>query len=262
MNLNINGFLEKEEIQVKANSVFTNQPYETLSDKYVHIPTSQVIDDMKLLGWEVVDAKEIKARKRIGFQKHLVIFSNPSFFIEDKEDNKTYLRILLINSHDGKNSFQFSAGLYRQICENGLVVSDAIFEKLRIRHINYSFDELQDQIKHMVERVPLISKVVNKMKSTILEDHQIIKLAKNSILTRFGNNVRLDINELITPKRKEDESKDLWTSFNVIQENIIKGTFNYFNDKGKIRKARPIKNFTQSKVINQELFEQAVNFLN
>ena len=37
-------------------------------------------------------------------------------------------QILLTNSHDGKNAFTFTAGLFRMICENGLVVSTNEFE--------------------------------------------------------------------------------------------------------------------------------------
>ena len=31
---------------------------------------------MSALGWGVVDAKEVRARKGIGYQKHLVVFRN------------------------------------------------------------------------------------------------------------------------------------------------------------------------------------------
>ena len=44
-------------------------------------------------------------------------------------------QILLTNSHDGKNSFQFQAGLYRLICSNGLVIADTQFEAVKIRHM-------------------------------------------------------------------------------------------------------------------------------
>jgi len=63
------------------------------SDKYTHIPTDQVIKDMELLGWGVVDAKEVKARKEttVGFQKHLVVFRNNDVVIHG-EDGDTVFR--------------------------------------------------------------------------------------------------------------------------------------------------------------------------
>ena len=64
-------------------------------------------------------------------------------------------QILLTNSHDGKNAFTFTAGLFRMICENGLVISSQNFEKMKIRHMGYSFEELQNTIKSIVESLPL-----------------------------------------------------------------------------------------------------------
>ena len=45
-----------------APSIFTMTPSKEVTDKYTHIPTEKVIDDMELLGWGVVDVKQVKAR--------------------------------------------------------------------------------------------------------------------------------------------------------------------------------------------------------
>ena len=66
-------FLTKEQISKMAPSVFATKPSDEVSDKYTHIPTERVIDDMELLGWKPIEAKQVKARKKStqGFQKHL-----------------------------------------------------------------------------------------------------------------------------------------------------------------------------------------------
>ena len=74
LNLSNTEFLSMEEIKTKANSIFAKKGSETTSEKYSHIPTFKVIEDMSKLGWNVVDAKEVKARKGAGYQKHLVVF--------------------------------------------------------------------------------------------------------------------------------------------------------------------------------------------
>ncbi len=74
LNLKNQEFLSTEQIKSKAPSIFTSTAAQGVSDKYTHIPTSNVIDDMDLLGWKVVDVKEVKARKGIGFQKHLLVY--------------------------------------------------------------------------------------------------------------------------------------------------------------------------------------------
>jgi hypothetical protein len=265
LNLKNSEFLSKEQIKSKAPSIFTLTAAQGVSDKYTHIPTSNVIDDMDLLGWKVVDAKEVKARKGIGFQKHLLVFRNEDVVINGADGDTVYPQILLTNSHDGKNSFTFTAGLFRMICENGLVVSTEQFEDVKMRHMGYTFEELQEQIKGMVERLPLTVESMNKMKQIEMSQEAAIEFAQKAIAARFNENeienISVDVNQLLTPTRKEDEGNDLWSVFNVIQEKILEGDFNYTFGV-KVRKARKIKNFNQDLKINKELFNLALEYAN
>jgi hypothetical protein len=256
-------FLTKEQIQSKAGSVFTTHGSQNTSEKYTHIPTAKVVEDMELLGWGVVDAKEVKARKGVGFQKHLLVFRNNDLQITSENGDTVWPQILLTNSHDGKNAFTFTAGLFRLICENGLVVSTQQFEKMKIRHMGYSFEELQVTIRSMVEKLPLTVEALNKFKSVELGQEQALEFAKKAITTRFSEeeieSVNIDFEELLRPTRKEDEGQDLWSVYNVVQEKIIHGMFNYSSGV-KVRKARKIKNFEQDMKINEQLFEMAMEY--
>jgi hypothetical protein len=49
--------------------------------------------------------------------------------------------------------------------------------------------------------------------------------------------------------------------FNVVQEKLIHGMFNYKYGV-KVRKARKIRNFKQDLVINEKLFDVALEFAN
>lgn len=259
-----NQFLTKNEIRSKAPSIFTLQAAPTVSEKYTHIPTEKIIDDMNLLGWEVSDAKEVKARKDVGFQKHLVIFRNNDIQITGENGDNVYPQILLTNSHDGKNSFTFTAGLFRLICSNGLVISTQTFENMRIRHMGYSFEELQQTIKQMLERLPLTIEAMNHLAQVELGQEQALDFAKKALKTRFkGEEVEVDLEDLLRPTRKEDEAPTLWNVFNTIQEKLINGGFTYVNvESTKLRKARKIKNFQQDMKINSELFELAMEYAN
>ena len=57
--------LTNDELKKLAPQVFTETASDKVSDKYVHIPTFQIVEDMKALGWEPCDAKCVKARKGI-----------------------------------------------------------------------------------------------------------------------------------------------------------------------------------------------------
>ena len=258
-------FKSLEELKEIAPSIFTTKGAESTSDKYTHIPTDRVITDMELLGWKVVDAKEVKARQNVGFQKHLVVFRNPDVVINGKNDDTVFPQVLLTNSHDGKNAFTFTAGLFRMICENGLVVSTSTFEDVKMRHMGYSFEELQVKIKEMVEKLPLTVESMNKMQATELGQKQAVEFAKKALTTRFPEDelkrIKIDIKDILKPVRKEDAGKDLWSIFNVVQEKVIEGDFVY-TVGSKIRKARKNKNFKQDQKVNKELFALALEYVN
>tara|TARA_B100001094_G_scaffold328480_1_gene388979 strand:+ start:337 stop:1221 length:885 start_codon:yes stop_codon:yes gene_type:complete len=291
LDLQSTDFKSKEELREIAPSIFSTKPSPEVSSKYSHIPTDKLIDDMELLGWKVADAKEVQARQKTtrGFQKHLVVFRNPDIVINQMPDNivqsstsptgyrrnngtfakknpidTVFPQILLTNSHDGKNAFTFTAGLFRMVCENGLVISTNEFEKVSIRHMGYDFEELQKQVTEMVEKLPLTVESMNKMIDTKLEEKSILKFAKDMLAVRFPEDelrrITIDMDEFITPVRPEDKGEDLWSIFNVIQEKIIEGDFDYTIGT-KHRKARQIKNFKQDMDLNSKMFDVALEYV-
>ena len=266
INQDKNEFLTKDEIRTIAPSVFTESASQaTTSKHYVHIPTETVIDDMAQLGWDVVDAKQVNARKNVGFQKHMVVFGNNDLVVNGKDGDVVMPRILMTNSHDGKNAFRFQAGLYRMVCSNGLVVADAEFANMKIRHMGYDLSELKTVINEIVEKLPLTVTCMNKLKAKKLSEKEQIDFARKALATRLNERelsvyTEDNILELLNPTRDEDKGSDMWSVYNVVQEKIIHGMFNVYGVSGKQRKVRKIKNFQQDTRINQELYQLAVDY--
>jgi hypothetical protein len=259
-NLNTIESLNKEQVKQVAPSVFTKHGSSNVSDKYSHIPTERVMDDMSALGWNVVDAKEIKARKNQGFQKHMLVFANPEIVINGNDGDTVFPRILLTNSHDGKNAFTFKAGLFRLVCSNGLVIADEQFGEMKIRHMGYDFEALQSLITEIVEKLPLTVESMNKFKNKQLSEDQKQKFALEALGLRFDTeNKTFNVSEFLTPTRKEDEGNDLWSIFNLVQEKLVNGMVDY-RAGSKQRKARRIKNFQQDVKLNSELYELALAY--
>jgi hypothetical protein len=127
-----------------------------------------------------------------------------------------------------------------------------------MRHMGYTFEELQEKINGIVELLPLTVESMNRMKNIQLNEERAIEFATKALTARFKEDeikhITIDFKELLKPTRKEDEGDDLWSVFNVIQEKIIDGNFNY-NMGSKSRKARRIKNFQQDLKVNEQLFE-------
>jgi hypothetical protein len=258
--------LSQEEIQKLAPSIYTEQGSSNTSEKYVHIPTSKVVSDMELLGWEVVDAKEVKVRKqtKAGYQKHLVVFRNQDVSINNGDNDVVFPQILLTNSHNGMNPFTFTAGLFRFICSNGLVISTQEFENVKIRHYGYSFEELQETVKQMVLKLPLTVESMNKMQATELGMDQMLDFAKKALEVRHpvveGKRIEVDLMELLRPYRDEDKGSSVWKVYNVLQEKITGGDYFYATKKSK-RKSRNLKSFTKDMEVNQKLFDLALEYV-
>jgi hypothetical protein len=263
LNIQNNTFLTESEIKTKASSIFTAKGAPGTSEKYAHISTDQIVKDMAKLGWGVVDAKQVRARKDEGYQKHLVVFRNNDIVINGEDGDHAYPQILLTNSHDGKNAFTFTAGLFRMVCENGLVICSKEFENLKIRHYGYDFEELKNVIGTIVEKLPLTVESMNSFKKKKLRKAQIFEFAKKAAAIRFGadqlENITINYSALVTPTRPEDKGDDLWSVFNVVQEKLVHGMFEYVSGT-KLRKARKIKNFKQDLDLNAKLYELAVEY--
>jgi hypothetical protein len=191
------------------------------------------------------------------------VFRNNDIVINGEDGDHAYPQILLTNSHDGKNAFTFTAGLFRMVCENGLVICSKEFENLKIRHYGYDFEELKAVISKIVEKLPLTVESMNSFKKKKLRKAQIFEFAKKAAAIRFGadqlENITINYSALVTPTRPEDKGDDLWSVFNVVQEKLVHGMFEYVSGT-KLRKARKIKNFKQDLDLNAKLYELAVEY--
>ena len=139
-----------------------------LSRHYSFVPTINVVNDLRALGYEVVDATQVKARKKStnGYQKHLITLEHPKYKVEG---NKEYPQILLTNSHDGGNAFTLSAGIFRLVCSNGLVIKTEDYGSARLVHKGYSFEAVQKLVKEFEVTVAEVLDKITAMKKVQLD---------------------------------------------------------------------------------------------
>jgi len=239
-----------------------------LSKHYSFVPTSRVINDLRSLGWNPVDAKQVKARKKEtnGYQKHMITFENDSYKTEGATE---YPQLLLTNSHDGGNAFTLSAGIFRLVCSNGLVIKTEDYGTSRLVHKGYSFEAIQNLVNDFVATIDETLTRITAMKEVELTKAQQMEFAKAAALLRFTEksyneqNISdvVDLDDLLSVDRKEDAGDGLWEVYNRVQESIVQGSFHYIGGNKKSRKARPIKNFKQSIDVNKKLSELAFAYV-
>ena len=258
-----------------------------LSKHYSFVPTMKVVNDLRALGYECVDATQVKARKKStnGYQKHMLTFEHPDHKVDqvkevELEDGTTetqilppteYPQILLTNSHDGGNSFSLSAGIFRLVCSNGLVIKTEDYGSARLVHKGYSFSAVRKLVKEFEETISEVISKITAMKKVQLTKEQQIQFAKKAALLRFTaksyneDNIEdvVQLDDLLHAERPEDKGNGLYEVYNRVQESLVKGKYLYassgkVNAEGtKVRKGREIKNFKQSIDVNKKLSELA-----
>lgn len=268
----LDSYLTKEQIRGLAPVVFATEPTnKNVSDKYLHVNTETVIDDLAKLGWLPVTAAQRRTKARRDGSptirsKHMVSFQNPNLIIRGKDGDDAFPRIILTNSHDGLSSFQFRVGIYRLVCSNGLVVADEEFSAFSIKHKGYTFQELQAVVEGAVTDLPNKIKVLNKMQDRMLTPQEQRQLAVDAMALRATNPdaeyTDASIAEVLSATRKEDEGDSLWLVFNRVQEAIINGGYSAALRGAKVRKVKKIKSFEKDLKVNQDLFKLATAFIN
>lgn len=228
-----------------------------LSEKYAFVPTLKVANVIMDHGWLPVKAEEQRCNTdaRKGFQKHLIRFRQDLAPIGTLD--KVFPEVILINAHDGSNSFWLMAGMFRLACLNGLVIADSTFASHKIRHIGYTDKAVSLAIEDICDNVPRIANKVTEYQQIELTRDEQGAFAKAAIVAKYGEEDAekrtFDLDELIHPVRMSDRLPNLWNTYNTIQEKFIKGS-KFEMKKGRIRTARKITSISEGIRINKSLW--------
>lgn len=222
--INHNG-LDNDSLRRVAPSIFAETPWQAVSDRYAFIPTIQVVEKLRSEGFIAVKAQQSLTRipGKGDFTKHLIRFRRPSQTMQQVGD--TIPEIVLINSHDRTSSYEMSAGLYRLVCSNGMVVSDADFGSIKTRHTGDIVTDVIEASYKIVEDFPALMDKVQTFKALPMPEQAQIAYAQSAAMLRWDDKESTPIQPeaLLSVRREADKSNDLWTTYQRVQENLVKG---------------------------------------
>lgn len=254
--------LSDEQIKVQAPSVFAAAPQAGVSERYLFLPTSTIVNRMRQEGWAPVEVQQqaVRVEGRMGFQKHVIRFQRRDQIAKPGEYTP---ELCLVNSHDRSSAYQIHGALYRFVCANGLMVSDSTIERVSIRHSGRETDEVIAASFSMLAQIPQLTERVNAFRARQLTPAEQHLFAERALQLRWEDlrfaPVRPE--KILWPRRTEDTGADLWTVYNRVQENLLRGgQRDYFQrrDNGRrIGKSRPITGLDESIRVNKQLWELA-----
>ena len=251
------------ELKLAMPQAFVSAPSARVSKKYSFIPTSVILEDLDKLGWkirEVVNPK-YKSTANQSHGKHMVRLFNENIHITSGAD-KNFVEIALYNSSNGLSKFKMEVGIFRFVCENGMVVKSEDFGSINVRHSGYSFESLKASIDEMIVKLPELAGKINQFSAKELTTSEIQGLAKAAYDLRGGGRTpnAEELAEILKVRRPEDEGNSLWVVFNRIQESVVRGGQMFIDARGRMREQKAIRNLDKSLKINQELWALAESY--
>lgn len=272
--------LSLDDLRRNAPSVFAENARPGVSSRYTFVSTAQVIDLLQGEGWEPVLARQQRVRlpDRQGFQMHELRFARRDDLGKSMFDvGDVRPELVLQNAHDGTRAYRIDAGLYRLVCRNGLVVADAHFAHVAIRHFDVSPEKFAAAAQSVASSTPRVLEAVARWQRVQLTEIERDEFVRRAIDLRWepdDNATRLLVPwKLLRPVRYGDSATDLWTTFNVTQEHLLRGGVDYAGyvpaEPGAIfpthfvrNTTRPVTSLTQAAKLNKALWSLAEEFAN
>ena len=262
--------MTNEEIAYFAPAIFAEGAHESRSDRYKYVPTVGILNGMRKAGFDVFAVQEAHVRTagKAGFAKHLIRFR--------KSGAETLANaggvcpeVLLINSHDGSSCYQLMAGMIRFACTNGLIVADEIFDTLKVRHsgnieqnvIEGSYRVLEASETALAAPREWSHIMLNRdEKMAIAEAARVVRFAKPDDDGELQVETPITAEMLLRPHRSADTGADLWSTFNVLQENTLRGGLRAWqaptpaNRRGRMVSTREVNGIDQKVKLNKALW--------
>src|ERR1700736_5400545 len=185
------------------------------------------------------------------------------FYGTSWEKNQVRPEVVLVNSHDKSSAYQLHCGLFRLVCTNGMVVSDGTFQRISIKHSGFNPESVIEASFKVLTAVPDIMNKVHLFQDRILTDAEQLALATGAAAYRWEDLTKALVSPsmLLNPRRYGDGAKDLWTTLNCVQENIIRGGQRDRSrrrpDGSRMPKSRAIKGIDEDMKLNNALWEMA-----
>ena len=244
-----------------APSVFAKEPWHERTDKYRFVPTIDVVNALREV--DIFPVRAYQSGSRIEgkqeFTKHMIRFRLAGDY-DRLQVGDTVPEIVLINSHDGACAYRLTMGLFRLACANGMMVNDQTLGFMSVRHTGSADlrEGVLDATMEIIKEAPKVMDKVRDWSRITLDPAQQFHMAEQAIET-YDSNIALAPRQLLTTRRREDYpaddgSRDLWRTFNVIQENIMRGGLRGRSTSGRRMRTRSVNSIDRNVSLNQSLY--------
>uniref|UniRef100_E6VP15 DUF945 domain-containing protein n=1 Tax=Rhodopseudomonas palustris (strain DX-1) TaxID=652103 RepID=E6VP15_RHOPX len=250
--------LDNEALFRHVPSIFAREAHDSRSERYVYVPTIDIVEGLRREGWFPFFAVQSVPRdgSRHGHAKHMLRLRRDGGIGKPEA-----AEVIIVNSHDGTSAYQMFAGMLRFVCTNSMIAGER-FEEVRVPHKGGIQDQIIEGVYTVAEDFPRLIDASETMKEIRISEDERRVLAEASLVARYGEDESpLRPEQIIEPRRREDMGGSLWSTFNVIQEHLTKGGLHgqKRNAEGRIRRSqtRAVNGIDQNVTLNRALWTLA-----
>lgn len=254
-------FLDDDQLRAVAPSIFATEAHESRSARFAPVPTVNVLNGLRSEGFEPVFAAQSRSRdeSKREFTKHMLRLRHRGESVSKVGDEA--FEIVLINANDGSSAYKMLPGVFRLVCLNGLMVGDT-YDEVKVRHSGNAVGDVIEGAYRVLGEAPRVHDQVQTFKGLQLTAGERQLFGDAALSLRYPDKEPTEIPvtgaHLIRPRRSDDVGADLWRTFNVAQENVIRGgqRGRVIGSDGRRRNAtvREVAGIDQNKALNRALW--------
>jgi hypothetical protein len=245
--------LSDDQIRAVAPSIFAEEAHGSRSGRYTYIPTIDVLNGLRKEGFQPFMACQTRCRNegKKEHTKHMMRLRHATQ-INASEANE----IILLNSHDGSSAYQMLSGVFRFVCSNGMVCGDTQND-VRMRHSGNIVDNVIEGAFRVLDDFELVDQSREGMKSLPLNASEQAAFAHAALALKYDTATApppITEAQLLHARRRVDSAGDLWSTFNRVQENVIRGGLDARTATGKRTRTREVQGIDQNIKLNRALW--------
>jgi hypothetical protein len=269
--------LTDEQLRAVVPSIFATEAHESRSARFTPIPTVEVLDGLRREGFDPFFAQQSKTRVpgKAEFTKHLLRLRHRSLA---NTQGDAY-EIILLNANDGTSAYQMIPGFFRFVCANGLFAGEK-FDDIKVRHSGNAMQDVIEGAYTVLDTAPQVVEQVQTFKALTLDRDEARAFAEAAVAMRYpaprmptetdGMTEQelaeaqaevenwtppVDADALLVARRMSDRTADLWTTFNRVQENVVRGGLRARSTSGRRTKTRAVTGIDQTRDLNRLLWD-------
>lgn len=261
--------LDLDTIRRHVPAVFAEEAHDSRSSRFVPVPTGTLLEGLWREGFRPfsVGLAGTGDDTRRAYTSHMIRLRHVDSPPVRPEFGRIVPEIVISNANDGSAAYGITLGLFRFVCLNGLMVGQD-FASARVPHVGRAagvVDRVIEGTYTVVKDAPMLVDSAARFHATTMPQDARLAFANDALALRWGAEpAPITADQALAARRSADAGADIWSTFNVLQEAVMRGGHRYTRTGNAgvamHRRVRPLKGLGDQGRINRALWDEATHW--